>query len=101
MERLAFVFSVAVALVLADPTSLRTSYIGVIMTASDSTLLENMRPTFEKYLSEEVGLNFSMVLLSRAKSFEALRNNSIDFIFSDTAIFVCLESEFSGEHLER
>ena len=96
-----FVVAVAATLVLANSTQWRTSYIGVVIPSSDSTILENLRPIFETYLSEQVGHNFSMVPLSRAKSVEALRKISVDFVFSDPYIFVCLESEFSGGCLIR
>jgi hypothetical protein len=76
--------------------SLGNSIIGVIFTPSDGSYMDSLRPTFETFLSEQIGQNFSMLQLTRTESFDAVGNNSIDFVFADPSTFVCLESEFSG-----
>jgi hypothetical protein len=80
----------------------RKLLIGVVPVTSDVEFLKIWRSTFEDYLSDTAGRDldpearFEIVLLSLTSVFDAVKKNSIDFLFVNPSLFSCLEIEYSG-----
>jgi hypothetical protein len=76
--------------------------VGAVPTTSELEFSMAWRPTFEKYLSEEVGkrfnrpVSFSLVVLNVSYAFDAVSEGKIDFIFANPSLYSCLDAEFSG-----
>ncbi len=80
----------------------RKLLIGVVPVTSDNDFLSTWRTTFEDYLSDTAGRDldpnarFEIVLLTLTSVFDAVNQNSIDFLFVNPSLFSCLEIEYSG-----
>ena len=69
---------------------------------SDTQFLQIWRPTFEIFLTREVGLqyspplNFTLVPMDVNTSLNKARLGEVDFLFVNPSEYICLDSEFSG-----
>ena len=76
--------------------------VGGVPNSAEVEFLIAWRPTFERFLSEEVGrrfmqpVSFSLVVLNLSSVFDALSEGKVDFIFANPSLYSCLDPEFSG-----
>ena len=88
--------------VLLPGTQAGTIVIGGVPYGTSSDYVLSWKPTFEEYLSIEVGtkhnppLNFSFITLTLSSAFNKIKERALDFIYTNPSLYSCLEVEESG-----
>jgi hypothetical protein len=81
----------------------RTLIIGGQPLLSDEHFLKQWRPTFETFLTREVGsqfhppLNFVLKPMDINTSMESAMHGMVDFMFINPSQYVCVDLQYSGK----